>query len=119
MTFLHPQSFGAGLLGRPDYHLLPDADYRSLKVVWGANYVLELALARLKKRMYLDQFLLLALRTLAALALVIAFARPASYAKTGGPVRLGRASCAARRCVVQHARRRSGAFALGSALVRP
>ena len=81
MTFLHPQLLWAlpfGLVPIIIYYLMR---YRSLKVVWGANYVLELALARLKKRMYLDQFLLLALRTLAALALVVAFARPASYSR--------------------------------------
>ena len=50
--------------------------YRSLKVVWGANYVLERALERLKKQLYLDQIILLALRTLVCLGLVLLFARP-------------------------------------------
>jgi len=56
--------------------------YRSLKVTWGANYVLEQALARLKKKRYWDQVLLIALRVLAVLAAVMAFARPASRSTT-------------------------------------
>lgn len=56
--------------------------YRSLKVVWGANYVLERALERLKKTFYLDQMILLALRVLACAALVMAFARPQSKASS-------------------------------------
>lgn len=50
--------------------------FRSLRVAWGAHYVLELALARLRRRLYLDQIILLALRALLCLALVFAFARP-------------------------------------------
>lgn len=57
------------------YYLLR---YRSLKIVWGANYVLERALERFKKKLYLEQLLLIAVRVLACLALVVAFARPAS-----------------------------------------
>ncbi len=56
--------------------------YRSLRVTWGANYVLERALARLQKKVYLEQILLLVLRTLAAVAIVMAFARPASKQKS-------------------------------------
>lgn len=56
--------------------------YRSLKVIWGANYVLERALERLKKRMYLEELLLLLLRVLACLAIVIAFARPRASDKS-------------------------------------
>jgi hypothetical protein len=53
--------------------------FRSLRVPWGANYVLELALARLRQRLYLDQFILLALRVLACVALIAAFARPVAH----------------------------------------
>lgn len=51
--------------------------YRSLKIIWGANYVLERALDRLRRKLYLDQVILLTLRVLACAALILAFARPA------------------------------------------
>ncbi len=76
MTFAHPTllfALALGLIPIIIYYLMR---FRSLKVPWGANYVLERALARLKKKLFLDQFLLLALRVLALLALVCAFARP-------------------------------------------
>lgn len=50
--------------------------YRSLDEPWGATYVLERALERLRKRLYLEQILLIALRCLACALLVFAFARP-------------------------------------------
>lgn len=56
--------------------------FRSLKVTWGANYVLERALERLRKKLYLDQIILLALRVCACLAIVLAFARPTSSVKS-------------------------------------
>jgi hypothetical protein len=82
MNFLHP-----ALLWALPFALVPVLIYflmrfRSLTVTWGANYVLERALARLRKKLHLDQVLLLALRTLAAALLVLAFARPVSSAKT-------------------------------------
>jgi hypothetical protein len=84
MTFLHP-----ALLWALPFALAPIAiyylmRYRSLRVRWGANYVLERALARFRKRVYLEQILLLTLRTLAAAAIVLAFARPASKKRTSG-----------------------------------
>jgi len=57
--------------------------YRSLKVTWGANYVLERALERLRRKLYLDQIILLALRALACIALIVAFARPALQGRGG------------------------------------
>ncbi|MDA0838243.1 MAG: BatA and WFA domain-containing protein [Planctomycetota bacterium] len=74
--FLNPNFLYAlplGLIPIIIYYLMR---YRSLKVVWGANYVLERALERLKKQLYLDQIILLALRTLVCLGLVLLFARP-------------------------------------------
>src|SRR5512143_2696965 len=63
--------------------------YRSLRVVWGANYVLERALARLRKRVNIDQIVLILLRTLAAAALVLAFARPAARLKSAAALDTG------------------------------
>jgi len=62
-----------GLIPIVIYYLLR---FRALRVVWGANYVLELALERLKRRLHWDQILLIALRVAACLLLVVAFARP-------------------------------------------
>jgi len=58
--------------------------YRSLRVPWGANYVLERALERLRKKLHIEQIILIALRTLACLFLIFAFARPIST--SGGTV---------------------------------
>jgi hypothetical protein len=62
-----------GLIPIVIYYLLR---FRALKVVWGANYVLELALARLRRQLHWDQILLIALRVAACLLIVLAFARP-------------------------------------------
>ena len=60
--------------------------FRSLRVAWGANYVLERALRRLRQKLYWDQILLIVLRVLACLVIVVAFARPLAPQKsaTGG-----------------------------------
>ena len=50
--------------------------FRAVTVPWGADYVLQRAIQRLKKTRSLDQILLMALRTLAAAAIVLAIARP-------------------------------------------
>lgn len=50
--------------------------FRAVVVPWGADYVLERALERLRKKFFIDQLLLIALRTLAAAAIVVAIARP-------------------------------------------
>lgn len=83
MTVAHPIFLFALLLG-----LIPIAIYylirfRSLKIEWGASYVLERALARLRKKKNIEQWILMALRVLAILALVFAFARPQSKSRTG------------------------------------
>lgn len=52
--------------------------FRSLRVDWGATYVLEQAIARLRKQFYWDQLLLIILRTLACLLILLAFVRPSS-----------------------------------------
>ncbi len=58
------------------YYLLR---FRSLKVTWGANYVLERALEQLKRKLRLDQILLMALRIGAIALIVFAFARPTAH----------------------------------------
>jgi hypothetical protein len=57
--------------------------FRAMAVPWGADYVLERALERLRKKFFLDQLLLMALRTLAAAAIVLAIARPVT-SRLGG-----------------------------------
>jgi hypothetical protein len=58
--------------------------FRAVSVPWGADYVLERAIERLKKTLYLDQMLLMALRTLAAAAIVLAIARPVTSRHAAG-----------------------------------
>lgn len=71
----------AGLLWLLPLGLIPIIIYfllrlRSQRVTWGANYVLERAIEQLRKKLRLDQILLMALRILAMLLIVFAFARP-------------------------------------------
>ncbi|MFW6107302.1 MAG: vWA domain-containing protein [bacterium] len=80
MTFIHPAFLWALPFAAAPIVIYLLLRYRSLRVVWGANYVLERALERLRRRLYLEQLLLLAVRVLACAALVLAFARPASRA---------------------------------------
>jgi hypothetical protein len=63
--------------------------FRAVSVPWGADYVLERAIERLKKTLYLDQLFLMALRTLAAAAIVLAVARPVTCRTAGGGAVLG------------------------------
>jgi len=89
MMFLHP-----ALLWALPFALVPLAIYYlmrffSLRVTWGANYVLELALAQYLKKVHLLQILLLVLRTLVVAAIVLAFARPASKQKAAGAANTG------------------------------
>ena len=61
--------------------------FRAVAVPWGADYVLKRALDRLRKKLFLDQMLLMALRTLAAAAIVLAISRPVtSRSAAGGTV---------------------------------
>lgn len=62
-----------GLIPIIIYYLLR---LRSLRITWGSNYVLERALEQLRKKLRLDQLLLMALRILAMVLIVLAFARP-------------------------------------------
>lgn len=78
MLFRNPGFLWALALGAIPIIIYLLMRYRSLRVFWGANYILERALERLKKKRYWDQILLIALRVLAILAVVLAFARPAS-----------------------------------------
>lgn len=63
--------------------------FRAVSVPWGADYVLQRAIERLKKTLYLDQLFLMALRTLAAAAIVLAVARPVTSRTAGGGAVLG------------------------------
>jgi hypothetical protein len=83
MIFRNPAFLWALALGAIPIIIYLLMRYRSLRVFWGANYVLERALERLKKKRYWDQILLIVLRVLAVLAMVAAFARPVSRAATG------------------------------------
>ena len=58
--------------------------FRAVAVPWGADYVLKRALDRLRKKLFLDQMLLIALRTLAAAAIVVAIARPVTSRNAAG-----------------------------------
>jgi hypothetical protein len=89
MTFLQPELLWVlpfALAPIVIYYLMR---YRSLRVTWGSNYILERALARFQKKVYLEQLLLLVLRTLVAIAIVLAFARPASKQKSAGTANAG------------------------------
>ena len=67
--------------------------YRSLKITWGANYVLELAMARLRKKFYLDQIILLALGVLSGASTVLF----AAAVGTNSPGSAGRLSASGAR----------------------
>ncbi len=83
MSFANPGLLIALLLGAIPVIVYYLIRFRALRIAWGATYILERALARLRKRLNLDQLILLALRTLAVLALVLAFARPLSQTVRG------------------------------------
>ncbi len=78
MNFVHPFMLYGLVLGAIPIIVYYLMRFRSLRVPWGADYILERALARRKKKVYWDQIILLALRALVVMALVMAFARPQS-----------------------------------------
>lgn len=78
MTFVNTHLLPWLLLGLIPIIIYYLMRFRCLRIDWGANYVLERALERLRKKLYLKQLVLLALRVLALLAIVLAFARPVS-----------------------------------------
>lgn len=78
MSFLSPSMLWALPLAAIPLIIYLLMRLRTLKVGWGADYVLLRAIERMRKRLFLDQILLIALRTLAVAALVVAFARPIS-----------------------------------------
>ncbi|MBM4163335.1 MAG: VWA domain-containing protein [Lentisphaerae bacterium] len=80
MTFVHPAVLIGLILGAIPIIVYYLMRFRSLRVPWGADYILERALARWRKKLYWDQIILLALRALVVMALVLAFARPQSRA---------------------------------------
>ena len=80
--FINPNylwALPAGLIPIIIYYLMR---FRSLRVRWGATYVLERALEKLRKKFYWDQLLLIFLRVLACVLIVLAFARPTSGKST-------------------------------------
>lgn len=78
MKFVHPGLLIGLLLGSIPILVYYLMRFRSMRVSWGADYILERALARRRKKVYWDQIILLALRALVVMALVMAFARPQS-----------------------------------------
>jgi hypothetical protein len=80
MSFVHPALLIGLLLGAIPIIVYYLMRFRSLRLPWGADYILERALARWRKKLYWDQIILLALRALVVMALVLAFARPQSRA---------------------------------------
>jgi hypothetical protein len=77
MSFVHPMFLWALALGMIPVLIYYLIRFRSLPVEWGAVYVLQRALNRLRRR-NLEQLLLLALRVAIVLLLVVLFARPVS-----------------------------------------
>lgn len=76
MTFVNPTMLWALFFGLTPIIIYYLMRYRSLREPWGANYVLERALDRLRNRWYLEQLILIMLRIVACLLLVFAFTRP-------------------------------------------
>jgi hypothetical protein len=83
MRFLYPGLLYWLVLGSIPIIVYYLMRFRSKRMAWGADYILERALARRRKKLYLDQILLLALRALVVMALVVAFARPQSRKESG------------------------------------
>jgi hypothetical protein len=81
MSFVYPGVLFGLLLGAIPIIVYYLMRFRSLRVPWGADYILERALARQRRKVYWDQIILLALRALVVMALVVAFARPQSGKK--------------------------------------
>jgi hypothetical protein len=90
MNFLYPGLLVGLLLGAIPILVYYLMRFRATRIAWGADYILERALARRRRKIYWDQVILLALRALAVMAIVAAFARPQSRNKellsTGGSV---------------------------------
>jgi hypothetical protein len=84
MSFVYPGLLYGLLLGSIPIIVYYLMRFRSLRILWGADYILERALARRRKKLHWDQIILLALRALVVMALVTAFARPQS--RTRGSV---------------------------------
>ncbi len=84
MTFLQPLFLSALILGALPILLYFLMRFRARPVPWGAEYLLLRALARRKKRVDWAQVLLLAFRTLAIMAVALAFARPLWRKGAGG-----------------------------------
>jgi hypothetical protein len=83
VNFAHPAVLFGLVLGSIPIIVYYLMRFRSLRLPWGADYILERALARRRQKLYLDQIILLALRALVVMALVTAFARPLGKTLTG------------------------------------
>jgi hypothetical protein len=81
MNFVYPGILFGLLLGAIPILVYYLMRFRSMRVAWGADYILERAMARRRRKVYWDQIILLTLRALAVMALVAAFARPQSHKK--------------------------------------
>ena len=84
LSFLNPHLLWALPLAAAPVIIYFLMRFRAVVVPWGADYVLERALERLRKNLFIDQLLLMALRTLAAAAIVLAIARPVTSRLQGG-----------------------------------
>lgn len=76
MSFVHPLWLWGLLLASIPIIIYFLMRFRAMRVPWGGTYVLERALERVRKHLFLKQLILLALRVLAVALLVLAFARP-------------------------------------------
>ncbi|NQT93950.1 MAG: BatA domain-containing protein, partial [Lentisphaerae bacterium] len=89
MTFVHTGFLVALVLGIIPILIYYLIRFRSLRLDWGASYVLQRALERMKKKVYLEQLILLVLRVLAVMLIVVVFARPVSRKRTHAVVGTG------------------------------
>lgn len=76
MSFVYPMLLWGLLLATIPIIIYYLMRFRAMRVPWGGTYVLERALERVRKKLFLKQLLLLALRVLAVALMVFAFARP-------------------------------------------
>ncbi len=76
MSFVYPMLLWGLLLATIPIIIYYLMRFRAMRVPWGGTYVLERALERVRKKLFLKQLLLLALRVLAIALMVFAFARP-------------------------------------------
>lgn len=76
MSFVHPMLLWGLLLATIPIIIYYLMRLRAMRVPWGGTYILERALERVRKHLFIKQLILLALRVLAVALVVLAFARP-------------------------------------------